>query len=170
MSHFLLQCITLDGIDIPHEDQVMQLCEAGAKWIQLRMKNSSKTEVKQVAQSVKPFCDDHGAILLINDYLDIALQTGVGGVHLGRMDMDWKEARKVAGPDLIIGGTVNSLRDARFALASDCLDYVGVGPFRFTSTKERLAPVLEKRQLEEIVEFLGDLPKVVIGGVQPDDL
>ena len=165
-----MQCITMDGIELSHVEQAKQLCEAGAKWIQLRIKNSDPESVEAVALDVKPICDEHEALLVINDYLNLALKIGAGGVHLGRDDTDWQTARGLAGPDLVIGGTVNSLDDARKALASRSLDYVGVGPYHYTETKEKLAPVLDEKGLSEIVEFLGELPKVVIGGVKPEDL
>ncbi len=170
MNQFLLQCITLDGIEMSHSEQVKALCEAGAKWIQLRMKEATESDVEKVAQEALGICEDHGALLIINDYLDVALKVGAGGIHLGTSDTNWKAARNLAGPDLVIGGTVNSLGDAREALASQSLDYVGVGPFRHTSTKKNLAPVLEKKAFAELLQFLGDLPKVVIGGVLPEDL
>lgn len=170
MSQFLLQCITLDGIALSHAEQVKQLCEAGAKWIQLRMKEAGEREVERVAAEALPLCEDHGALLVINDHLNVALQVGAGGVHLGKADMNWKAARDLAGPDLVIGGTVNSLIDAREALASRSLDYVGVGPFRHTTTKQNLAPVMEPKAFAELLQFLGELPKVVIGGVLPEDL
>ena len=84
--------------------------------------------------------------------------------------MNWKAARNLAGPDMVIGGTVNSLADAREALACRSLDYVGVGPYRHTTTKQNLAPVMEKKEFSELLQFLGELPKVVIGGVLPEDL
>lgn len=170
MNPFFLQCITMDGIELSHAYQVTQLCEAGAKWIQLRMKSAPPQVVKRTAGEILPVCRDHGVLLIINDHFQVALETGAGGAHLGRTDFPWAEARSIAGPEMVIGGTVNSLEDARAALASRSLDYVGVGPFRQTKTKENLAPVLEEADLEEIVEFLGDLPKVVIGGVTPGDL
>ena len=170
MNPFFLQCITMDGIELSHADQATQLCEAGAKWIQLRMKSAPPQVVKRTADKILPVCWDHGVLLIINDHFQVALETGAGGAHLGKTDFPWAEARSIAGPEMVIGGTVNSLEDARAALASRSLDYVGVGPFRQTNTKENLAPVLEETDLEEIVEFLGDLPKVVIGGVTPGDL
>ncbi len=170
MNPFFLQCITLDGIGLSHTEQVTQLCEAGAKWIQLRMKSAARDVVERTAREVLPLCRDHGVLLIINDQFQVALETGAGGVHLGKTDFSWVEARSMAGPEMVIGGTVNSLPDARDALASRSLDYVGVGPFRRTTTKKNLAPVLERPELEEIVHFLYDLPKVIIGGVTPPDL
>ncbi len=170
MSQFLLQCITMDGIDMSHLEQVEALCKSGAKWIQLRMKNAPEAEVESVARKAMDVCRNYDAILVINDYLNVALQIGAEGVHLGKEDMDWKAARELAGPDMVMGGTVNSLKDARAAVASESLDYVGVGPYRFTNTKENLAQVLEKKELSTIIDFLGEIPAVVIGGVVPDDL
>jgi thiamine-phosphate pyrophosphorylase len=170
MSQFLLQCITSDSNQIAHPEQIEELCEAGAKWIQLRMKNKSPEEMEEIALEALEICDDYDALLIINDHFDMALKIQAGGVHLGKDDMSWKAARDLAGPDFVIGGTVNSLRDAREALASRSLDYVGVGPYRFTETKENLAAVLDEKSLSEILDFLGDLPKVVIGGILPDDL
>jgi len=170
MSQFLLQCITSDSNQLSHPEQIEELCDAGAKWIQLRMKNKSPEEMEEIALEALEICDDYDALLIINDHFDMALKIQAGGVHLGKDDMSWKAARDLAGPDFVIGGTVNSLRDAREALASRSLDYVGVGPYRFTETKENLAAVLDEKSLSEILDFLGDLPKVVIGGILPDDL
>lgn len=170
MNAFFLQCITLDGIGLSHAEQVEQFCEAGAKWIQLRMKSAAPHVVERTVREVLPVCRDRNVMLIVNDHFQVALETGAGGVHLGKTDIPWDEARSIAGPEMVIGGTVNSLADARAALASRSLDYVGVGPFRQTKTKENLAPVLGKVDLEEIVEFLGDLPKVIIGGVTPADM
>lgn len=170
MSQFLLQCITIDGIGLSHTEQVRQLCGAGAKWIQLRMKDASEDEVERVAIECLDICDEHDALLIINDYFDLAVKVEAGGVHLGKEDTNWKAARDIAGPDFVIGGTVNSLSDARVALASRSLDYVGVGTFKFTETKRNLSPVMDEKGIREILDFLGDLPKVVIGGVQPEDL
>jgi thiamine-phosphate pyrophosphorylase len=170
MSQFLLQCITSDSNELSHPEQIEELCEAGAKWIQLRMKNKSAEEMEEIALEALEICDDYDALLIINDHFDLALKIQAGGVHLGKEDMNWKAARDLAGSDFIIGGTVNSLKDAREALASRSLDYVGVGPYRFTETKENLASVLDAKSLTEIIDFLGELPKVVIGGVRPDDL
>ncbi len=170
MNQFLLQCITLDSIQLSHTEQVTQLCQAGAKWIQLRMKSTPTAEMEKTAREVMPVCRDHGVLLVINDHFRVALETGAGGAHLGNADTPWTEARKISGPELVIGGTVNSLADARAALASRSLDYVGIGPYRQTKTKKNLAPVLEQFDLQEIVDFLGDLPKVIIGGIRPEDL
>ena len=170
MNPFFLQCITLDGIGLSHAEQVKQLCLGGAKWIQLRMKGAEPDEVERTVREVLPLCRDRDVLLIINDHFHVALQMGADGAHLGKTDIAWAEARSMAGPEMVIGGTVNSLPDARAALASRSLDYVGVGPFRQTNTKENLAPILEKPELEEIILFLGDLPKVIIGGVIPADL
>lgn len=170
MSWPALQCLTIDGIGRTHLEQVEALCAAGAEWIQLRMKHADDATVTTVAAQSRLICRAAGVRLILNDRIRIALEVGVDGVHLGRMDMDWAAARQLAGKNLIIGGTVNSVDDARRAVASQALDYVGVGPYRFTNTKQNLAPVLTAPQWRAILRELGDLPRYAIGGIRCEDL
>ena len=165
-----IQCLTLDTAPLSHREQIEGLCAAGAKWIQLRMKAAGDEEVAAVAEGVLPLCREHQCRLIINDRVQVARRVGADGVHLGKNDMPWREARDLAGGRLLIGGTVNSVEDARAARASGCLDYVGVGPFRFTRSKQNLAPVLRGEQWREIRAILGDFPAYAIGGITPEDL
>lgn len=163
-------CITLDGLPLPHVEQARRLCVAGARWIQLRMKNASPVVWLATAREVVAICHAHGAVCIINDNVEIALAADADGVHLGSLDLGWREARAQLGPDRILGGTVNNPADATRARVAGCLDYVGVGPLRFTTTKQKLAPVLGLAGVGELVAALGDLPAWVIGGVEPADL
>ena len=165
-----LQCLTLDGHPLSHEAQVRALCDAGAEWVQLRMKLPTDCEVGEVAAAVLPVCREAGCRLIINDHVAVAMEVGADGVHLGKRDMCWKEARALLGPKKILGGTVNSLEDAEAAIQSGVLNYVGVGPFRFTQTKANLAPVLSEAQWRSIIQRLGDLPAYAIGGIEVEDL
>lgn len=79
--------------------------------------------------------------MLINDDPEVALQSGAHGVHLGQSDWPVREARYLLGKDKIIGGTANTLKQME-TLVYEGVDYIGLGPFRFTSTKERLSPLL----------------------------
>ncbi len=90
-------------------------------------------------------------------------------MHLGKLDDAWDEARRRLQPGAIVGGTVNDLADARRAAAGS-LDYVGVGPLRFTPTKSNLAPVLGLGGVRRLLGELGGVPAWVIGGVTPADL
>jgi thiamine-phosphate pyrophosphorylase len=163
-------CLTMDGIGLPHSVQVNELCGAGARWIQLRMKGASRPAWLAEAKAAVAVCRRNGAILIVNDSVEIARESGADGVHLGSLDADWHEARRFLGPASIIGGTVNNSADARSAVASACLDYAGVGPLRFTATKRGLSPVLGAEGIRRLVAELGALPAWAIGGVLPADL
>ncbi len=106
----------------------------------------------------------------MNDRVEVALRVGADGVHLGKTDMAWGDARALAGHALLIGGTVNAVADAEAAVAARVLDYVGVSPFRFTPTKQNLAPVLSAQDWTAILNTLGPLPAYGIGGIEAADL
>ena len=165
-----LMCLTQDGESLDHVEQATQLCAAGAKLIQLRVKGAALTRWSEIAAEVTHICHAHGARCLINDRPDIALAVGADGAHVGQNDGDWQEARRLLGPDKLLGGTVNDVAGARRAVAAGCLDYVGVGPFRFTTTKQKLAPVLGADGVREVIDALDGLPAWVIGGIQASDL
>lgn len=168
--HFPVMCLTQDGIGIPHALQAERLCSAGARWIQLRMKAPLPADGLAEAMATAEACRRHGSLFIVNDSVDLALESGADGVHLGRFDSRWTEARRQLGPDLILGGTVNDPGDARRAVESGCLDYVGVGPLRYTPTKTRLAPTLGFDGILRLLDMLRGLPAWVIGGVVPLDL
>lgn len=170
MNRFPIMCLTQDALPFGHVDQARRLCAAGARLVQLRMKNAAPETWLATARGVVAVCREHGALCIVNDSVEIALAAGADGVHLGKLDLDWREARRRLGPDRLLGGTVNSADDAARAVASCCLDYVGVGPLRLTTTKQNLAPVLGIEGVGALVAGLGHLPAWVIGGVQPGDL
>jgi len=167
---FPVMCLTQDGIGLAHAEQAERLCAAGARWIQLRMKGATRAAwVAEAAAAVRA-CRRHGAVLVVNDSVDIALESGADGAHLGGLDGAWGEARRLLGPGRILGGTVGSASDARRAAQSGLLDYAGVGPLRFTATKRNLAPLLGLGGVRAVIAQLGGIPAWVIGGVLPGDL
>lgn len=163
-------CLTIDGIERSHSDQVQALCSAGVDWVQLRAKELSDQELEPIAFECMIRCREIGSTFILNDRLELALRLGADGVHLGKLDTPWAEARERAGADFLIGGTVNSVADAEHAVAVGVLDYVGVGPFKFTHTKKNLAPVLTVSEWRTILDVLGDLPSYAIGGIEPADI
>jgi thiamine-phosphate pyrophosphorylase len=167
---FPLMCLTQDGTGVAHSVQAERLCAAGARWIQLRMKDAPRALWLEDACGAAQACRRHGAILIVNDSVDIALASGADGAHIGGADGAWSEARSALGPDRILGGTVNDLEGAHRASASGCLDYAGVGPLRFTPTKRKLASVLGLAGVRHLVAELGGIPAWVIGGVTARDL
>ncbi len=165
-----LMCLTRDGLPLSHVAQAEALLAAGARWIQFRMKDAAPAPWLAAAREVAAACRAAGAVCIVNDSVDIALAAGAAGVHLGKLDGDWTAARARLGPGKILGGTVNDADAARRAASCGVLDYVGIGPWRFTSTKKNLASVLGAEGIAPLLPLLGGLPAWVIGGILPGDL
>ena len=163
-------CLTMDGLPLSHVEQARALVAAGAGWIQLRVKNASADAWLAIAREVVAIGHEGGALVTINDSVEIALASDADGVHLGKLDEDWIAARARLGPDKLLGGTVNNAEDARRAVEAHVLDYVGIGPLRFTTTKQKLAPVLGLEGIAALLPLLDGLPAWAIGGVLPADL
>lgn len=147
--------------------------EGGCRWVQLRMKDADEGLFVATAREVRALCDRFGATFIIDDHAELVGATGADGVHLGKNDMPVAEARLMLGPDIVIGGTANTFADVK-ALAEAGADYIGCGPFRFTTTKQRLSPVLGTEGYGDIVRRMRasgiGLPIVAIGGITFDDL
>lgn len=165
ISHFTPQISYAEGIRMA--------LEGGCRWIQLRMKDAPAEEIIACAEEVLPLCRRHGAKFLLDDHVELVRQLGADGVHLGKNDMPVDEARKILGPDIIIGGTANTIEDI-IRLHKQGADYIGCGPFRFTTTKKNLSPILGLDGYKSIVlkmKELGiDLPIVAIGGITVEDI
>ena len=147
--------------------------EGGCKWVQLRMKDAPEEEVLACAKEALPLCRQHGAKFILDDHVELVETAGADGVHLGKNDMPVDEARKILGPYKIIGGTANTIDDI-IRLHRQGADYIGCGPFRFTTTKKKLSPVLGLEGYRDIVLKMKengiDLPIVAIGGITVDDI
>ncbi len=147
--------------------------EGGCRWVQLRMKDADEGLFVATAREVRTLCDRFGATFIIDDHAELVGATGADGVHLGKNDMPVAEARLMFGPDIVIGGTANTFDDVK-ALAEAGADYIGCGPFRFTTTKQRLSPVLGLEGYRDIVRRMRasgiSLPIVAIGGITFDDI
>ena len=168
-----LQFITHFTEKYSYYDSAMMALEGGCKWIQLRMKDAGEEEIGRMALRILPECRKHGAVFIIDDHAELALRTGADGVHLGKNDMPADEARKMLGEDFIIGGTANTFDDI-CRLAGQGVDYIGCGPFRFTTTKKNLAPVLGLEGYRSLTARMRErginLPVVAIGGIVFDDI
>jgi thiamine-phosphate pyrophosphorylase len=163
-------CLTQDALPWSHAEQARRLCAGGARWVQLRMKDAPSDRWLATAREVVRICHDFSAICIVNDNVEIALASGADGVHLGKLDQEWRAARTLLGPEKILGGTINNLEDVERAKAAGCLDYVGVGPWRFTSNKKNLAPLLGQSGVQRLIKALGNLPAWIIGGVEIADV
>lgn len=169
----MLQFIThpSDRYTIPEE--VQMAIEGGCKWIQLRMKDATYDEMKSTALEIIPMCRENDIILVIDDNVELVNELRVHGVHLGKNDMDPRKAREILGPHAIIGVTANTTDDILSFHGID-VDYVGVGPFRHTTTKKNLAPVIGLDGYKDIVAKVtaagNKLPLVAIGGITLEDV
>ncbi len=146
--------------------------QGGCRWIQLRMKKATPDEILKVGREMRKLCDHYEATLIVDDYVELVKEIAADGVHLGLCDMPVDEARQILGEQYIIGGTANTAEQALMHHRRSA-DYVGCGPFRFTETKEKLAPVLGTDGLRSIMQRLQDecvtMPVVAIGGLDWQD-
>ena len=119
-------------------DSVRIALEGGCRWVQLRMKEAATEEILPIAKEAMNLCRQYDATFIIDDFIDLAKQIGADGVHLGKNDMPIVQARKILGKDFIIGGTANTFEDVQMLYKAGA-DYIGCGPFRFTTTKKNLS-------------------------------
>ena len=154
-------------------DSIQLALEGGCRWIQLRMKDASDQELLDTAKQAFDLCQKYGATFIIDDNVLAAKQVGAHGVHLGKNDMPINEARKILGPEAIIGGTANTFDDICAHVAAGA-NYIGCGPFRFTSTKKNLSPILGLEGYNNLISACKNanfsLPIVAIGGITTDDI
>jgi thiamine-phosphate pyrophosphorylase len=147
--------------------------QGGCRLIQLRMKDAAPAEVERTGIIAKALCDPYHAALYIDDQVDVCKRIGAKGVHLGKSDMPPREARRILGRDFIIGGTANTFEDIQH-LKNEGVDYIGLGPFRFTTTKKNLSPVIGlegyRRIMTQCKEHAIHLPVFAIGGITVDDI
>ena len=154
-------------------DSIQLALEGGCRWIQLRMKDATDDEVRPIAVEAQKLCRAYGAKFIIDDRVALVRELGADGVHLGKNDMPIREARQILGPDYIIGCTANTFEEAKAHYEASA-DYIGCGPFRFTTTKQKLAPVLGLDGYRQIIQQMRaaniTIPVVAIGGITKDDI
>lgn len=169
----MLQFITNKSDKYSIAEEVQMALEGGCRWIQLRMKGASDEEVMETAAQLIEMCRENNAFLIVDDRVNVVNELKVSGVHLGKEDMDPIEARELLGPDAIIGVTANTAADIIKYKGKD-IDYIGLGPFRHTTTKEKLAPILGLEGYREIVKDVREagieFPIVAIGGITLEDV
>jgi thiamine-phosphate pyrophosphorylase len=138
------------------------------------MKGASEELLEETALAVQRMCRDYGATFIIDDNVHLVKRIGADGVHLGKNDMPIAEARKILGDGYIIGSTVNSFEDIANTLRTATPDYFGCGPYRYTSTKRNLAPILGAEGYRDIIGQMRKhdihIPIVAIGGITKADI
>lgn len=168
-----LQFITHFTEKYSYYDSARMALEGGCRWIQLRMKDASPEEVEQEALRVQALCRTYHATFIIDDHVELVKKIHADGVHLGKHDMPVAEARRLLGNGFIIGGTANTFDDVKMHYETGA-DYIGCGPFRFTTTKKNLSPILGLEGYRRIVSQMKEaginLPIVAIGGITREDI
>ncbi len=150
---------------------ILSALDAGVQWVQLRWKHAEIKELEKLSEKVKKHCDKYNAILIINDYPEIARKIKATGVHLGLNDMPINDARKILFSHQWIGGTANTFQDVLQRIKEN-VTYIGLGPLRYTVTKEKLSPTLGYDGYKTILSSCnGNVPPVyAIGGIMKEDI
>lgn len=169
----MLQFITNTSSNISVLDQIRAVLDGGCQWVQLRMKEVSEDEIKKTVENALPLCRQYEAFFVLNDNVALAKELEVDGVHIGKNDMSPAEARNILGGGPMIGVTANTFVDV-MTVANLDIDYFGIGPYKYTTTKKNLASILGiagyKNIVTEMVNHNIEIPFVAIGGITLDDI
>lgn len=173
VENYKLQFITHHNERYSYIDSARMALEGGCRWVQLRMKDANEEDMEHTAIVVQKMCRYYGATFIIDDNVALAKRIGADGVHLGKNDMPITEARKILGNRAIIGGTINTFEDILLHLDGKP-DYLGCGPFRYTTTKQNLAPTLGYEGYKLILRKMQEsniyTPLIAIGGIAKGDI
>lgn len=169
----MIQFITHYTERYSYLDSVRLALAGGCRWVQLRVKDTSDAELLPLALEAQRLCREAGATLIIDDHVELVKEIHADGVHLGLHDMPIAEARQLLGADYIIGGTANTFADVERHYQAGA-SYIGCGPFRYTTTKKNLSPILGLEGYEAIIRQMREqqinLPIVAIGGITAEDI
>ena len=170
---YKLQYISQGDTQEEQLNNIQKALEFGCRWIQLRFKKANAETLEQTALMAKELCKEFDAIFIINDHVTLAKKIVADGVHLGLTDTSIKEARELLGEEKIIGGTANTYEDVVQRFNEKC-NYIGLGPYKFTSTKEKLSPIVGLEGYKKIISTLKsegiEIPIFAIGGILEEDI
>jgi thiamine-phosphate pyrophosphorylase len=138
------------------------MLDAGARIMQLRLKDVPSRDFLAAARSIAAFSRTHGAMLIVNDRVDIAMLANAHGVHLGQDDLPLDAARRIAGPDAIIGISTHTVDQARTA-ENGGADYIGFGPIYAGGLRNN--PSGKGLDILREVRAAVKIPIVAIGGI-----
>jgi thiamine-phosphate pyrophosphorylase len=156
--------ITTAAVAATHIEQVERMIRGGATLIQIRDKDAGMKSLLQTVRDAVAAAKPAGARIIVNDRVDVAMLAGAHGVHLGQDDLPPKEARKILGPNAIIGLSTHSVEQAVAAL-DEPIDYLAIGPVYQTATKTDTDPIVGLEGVAAVRNVIGDLPLVAIGGI-----
>ena len=168
-----IQFITHENQRFGYVEGAEMALRGGCKWVQLRMKDATDNKFLSIGRKVAALCRSYNATFLLDDRVHLVAELNADGVHLGKNDMPFSEARRILGNEKIIGGTANTFADVQH-LAAQGADYIGCGPFRYTPTKRNLAPILGLEGYQNILKQMQQagisLPLIAIGGIVSTDI
>jgi thiamine-phosphate pyrophosphorylase len=151
-------------------ENIQKACASGAELVQLRFRSVSEKKLLKLAKEAREITAHFQTRLLINDHYKIAKEVKADGVHLEKIDSCPTIARKHLYTWQMIGGTANTLQECETLLTKE-VDYIGLGPFKFTITKDNLPPVLGLNGYAEIIEALQtEIPIIGVGGITTEDI
>lgn len=150
--------------DRPYLEVMEEAILGGADIIQLREKNKTKKELLAMAKELRDLTRKHNVLFIVNDHIDVALAVDADGIHLGQDDLPLTEARKIMGPDKIIGISTHALAEALEAEKNGA-DYIGVGPVFETKSKVDVVDPVGLEYVREVVAHT-QIPFVAIGGIK----
>jgi len=155
-----------------HLSHIKDVLESGVKFVQLRLKDLPLQTMQNIALEVKTLCNAYQALLSINDHVTLAQSIQAPFIHLGLSDTSVGEVRKIL-PQIQIGGTANTFEDI-CQRNEEQVDYIGLGPYRFTKTKEKLSPILGLEGYKNIIQRMAlaniNIPIYAIGGILKEDI
>lgn len=149
-------------------DQIEAAVRGGVRVVQLREKGLDRAAFLAEARRFTALCRRLGAVSIINDSVEIALESGAGGVHVGQSDLEAGRARALLGPERIVGVSAHSAAEALRAKAAGA-DYLGCGAAFATGTKTDAKPI-SKETIRAVTAAAGEIPVVAIGGVVRENL
>ncbi len=153
-----------------HIENIQKACTSGAELVQLRLKNVSEKKILKLATEAREMTSHFQTRLIINDHYKIAKTVKADGVHLGKTDTCPTIARKHLYTWQMIGGTANTLQDCEILIEKQ-IDYIGLGPFRVTTTKKNSSPILGLNGYTAITEALKtETPIIGVGGITLEDV
>ena len=165
-----LHYITQGETPQDHLDNIQKACASGVEWVQLRLKKVDPKTLLETAKKARDITGHFQTRLIINDHYKVAKEVNADGVHLGKSDACPLKVREYLGKFYSIGGTANTLEDCKKLLEKK-VDYIGLGPFRFTETKKNLSPILGIDGYKNILAGLQtETPIIAIGGISLDDV
>lgn len=155
-----------------HLQNIRAVLDAGVQLVQLRLKNNDDANYTEYALKVKELCAKYTSQLIINDNPVVAKNCNADAVHLGLDDMKVSEAKKLL-PEMIIGGTANTFDHIK-QRSLEGVHYIGLGPYQFTTTKEKLSPVLGTEGYSSLIKKMKEeniqIPVYAIGGITLNDV